>query len=875
MGNILGRSNRVKQTKVILELLVIVYIVRRWRVSSPDTLLGQLDSALWNWRPWQVVLSTLGVAHLMSNLSLMLGLNAPHRSLRSGPELKYSPSFSRVRWFLTAFDAGVLSTRNIRNPLLRDTMSFILGLYYMVFSSKAETKVQMFQAQVTPELVKSMWEKGSHPVLKLADSLMAPKIRVDGREVHIPRADGSLIRCLLFFDGSEEQLAASSRLVLQFPGGGFIAMGPEHHASYIRRIALELKVPILSVDYRKAPQFPFPAQFLDCYDVYTSVVDSNGSSIGMNLSTPSSSSPLLSVALMGDSAGGNLVAAVTLRSLVTGYRVPKGVHLIYPVLEMSMHLWRPAHHVRMEGNNTVVPVMEASRDSLVDRALGKPRLRGTTHTANTNTHATGAAAAAAAASIPTASTVTSSGAGAGSGSGSGSGGAQAPGACSPAGGLVCDSSSSSSSSASLVTAATTACVVGTPGAAGLAANNVYSAANTTSANTIATLRPPDMASRARFASDAVLPFRYQLLIGKALFRGGGDPTADMYASPLLASDELLARFPATFVHVGEVDPLVDDSVELCNRIRRSNPATPVKLMVIPGVSHAYMNVTALLPEGQEALMRSVTWLREIFELPTDTTNRDSTLNASGSMPTAAAHLSPVGAGTVGLPSGTSQSMLPSASSLSLSTSTSASTSAPASASASSLVTSSPASQSFSTSLKGASGMSTGLNAVSSSAAATSSAGPSIAASAVRGHSFSALPSPTFVPTRVAEEATGKLLDGEGHAVISVVLRHCPDNLSIVSLQPRKRVEVTPERELSGEDLEVDKVAVDVTEMMLSNAYAITTIEGNATPMVSSVLSCSSADEADAQEVMKATATLTPMMPNEQPPQQRELLKAKL
>jgi len=149
----------------------------------------------------------------MNNISVVLGLNAPHRSLRSGPELRYSPSFSRVRWLFTALDAGVLSAARIRWPLLRDTVSIALGAYYMLFSSKAETKVQQFQSQITPALVKRMWEKGAHPLLRAVTALQTPRIGIPGKELTLPRADGTGIRCVLYYHGTEAELAKEDKYV--------------------------------------------------------------------------------------------------------------------------------------------------------------------------------------------------------------------------------------------------------------------------------------------------------------------------------------------------------------------------------------------------------------------------------------------------------------------------------------------------------------------------------------------------------------------------------------------------------------------------------------------------------------------------------------
>jgi len=562
MGNILGRSNTVRRTKLLLELLVIYYTINKVQLdpsSSTSRILSRLDSSLKGYKPWQVVLGTLGVTHLLNNFSFMLGLNAPHRSLRSGPELKYSPSYSRVRWFLTAFDAGVVSTQHIKVSAIRDTLSFIMGLYYLVFSRKAEEKVNRFQAQVTPELIRAMWQKGQHPVLKFFSGLLEPKLPINGREVHVPRKDGSLIRCVLFFNGTDEQLRRASSLVLQFPGGGFIAMGPEDHASYLKVIARELSVPILSVDYRKAPRDPYPAQLLDCYQTYESIVSTNGKAIGINLGGHPIESrehidpnelerPRLKLALMGDSAGGNLAMAVTLRALVAGLRLPDGLHMIYPCLELAPTMWVPQKHVVKDPEtgalrarpghsailqafpeqNKVTEAMQETKQSLSQQ--DQPEI---------SPHP------------------------------------------------IMDSGSSLHYGGRV-------------------------AANYASDETVTTLHPPEMSSRYKFASDAVLPFRYQLMIGRALLRAGGDPTKDMYISPLLAPDALLAKFPPTYVHVGQVDPLVDDSVILCERLRKLNPKQIVRLEIIPGVSHAYMNVTTLLPEGRQALQRSIEWLSEIF-----------------------------------------------------------------------------------------------------------------------------------------------------------------------------------------------------------------------------------------------------------------------
>ena len=77
------------------------------------------------------------------------------------------------------------------------------------------------------------------------------------------------------------------------------------------------------------------------------------------------------------------------------------------------------------------------------------------------------------------------------------------------------------------------------------------------------------------------------------------------------------RVPPCFIHVGEVDPLVDDSVLFARRLRLAAPDRPVKLHIIPGISHAYMHMSVILPEGKQAIQLSIEWLRELLNEPSE------------------------------------------------------------------------------------------------------------------------------------------------------------------------------------------------------------------------------------------------------------------
>ena len=60
----------------------------------------------------------------------------------------------------------------------------------------------------------------------------------------------------------------SDNLIFHIHGGGFISMSSRCHENYTRRWAIQTNIPILSVDYRLAPEFPYPAGLDDVWQAY-------------------------------------------------------------------------------------------------------------------------------------------------------------------------------------------------------------------------------------------------------------------------------------------------------------------------------------------------------------------------------------------------------------------------------------------------------------------------------------------------------------------------------------------------------------------------------------------------------------------------------
>jgi acetyl esterase len=95
---------------------------------------------------------------------------------------------------------------------------------------------------------------------------------------------------------------ASGPGLVYFHGGGFVIGDLDTHDSFLRRLAAKSGVRVLAVDYRLAPEHPFPAPHDDALAATRWAID-HAAEIGFDTSK---------IAVGGDSAGGNLAAYLAL-----------------------------------------------------------------------------------------------------------------------------------------------------------------------------------------------------------------------------------------------------------------------------------------------------------------------------------------------------------------------------------------------------------------------------------------------------------------------------------------------------------------------------------------------------------------------------------
>ncbi len=112
--------------------------------------------------------------------------------------------------------------------------------------------------------------------------------------------------------------------VINFHGGGWVQGNPEQSGWAASRLAVRNNVVVISPAYRLAPENLFPAGLEDCRDAVDWVVK-NADELGVNSER---------IAVMGDSAGGNLAAVVALLARDAGGPEIRAQVLIYPCVEM-------------------------------------------------------------------------------------------------------------------------------------------------------------------------------------------------------------------------------------------------------------------------------------------------------------------------------------------------------------------------------------------------------------------------------------------------------------------------------------------------------------------------------------------------------------
>ncbi len=148
--------------------------------------------------------------------------------------------------------------------------------------------------------------------------------------------------------------APVGRALLYIHGGGFIFCSLATHRALVARLARASATRAFSVDYRLAPEHPFPDALEDCLAAYRGLLRSK--------------IPPDKIVVAGDSAGGNLTLALLLTLRDAGEALPAAAVCLSPVTDMlwaspSMKTRRARDPIFPEGGSS--PLGESIRKDYV------------------------------------------------------------------------------------------------------------------------------------------------------------------------------------------------------------------------------------------------------------------------------------------------------------------------------------------------------------------------------------------------------------------------------------------------------------------------------------------------------------------------------
>ena len=116
-------------------------------------------------------------------------------------------------------------------------------------------------------------------------------------------------------------------VVVYFHGGGFVIASNDTYDGSARALCSSAGAIVVSVEYRKAPENPFPAAYNDAIDAYKWALNEISSYNGL----PGK------IAVAGESAGGNLAIEVSIAARDLGLQMPTHQLLVYPVTTQDIN----------------------------------------------------------------------------------------------------------------------------------------------------------------------------------------------------------------------------------------------------------------------------------------------------------------------------------------------------------------------------------------------------------------------------------------------------------------------------------------------------------------------------------------------------------
>lgn len=176
--------------------------------------------------------------------------------------------------------------------------------------------------------LKRQLTKAAHPYIKPLYQMWDHKISLEEHDIPVR----------IFVPSKAESY---DKAIIFFHGGGWVIGDIDSYTTVCSNMAKMTGNVVISVDYRLAPEYPFPAGLEDCYAVTKEIItDATLFDIKRE-----------NITLVGDSAGGNLAAAVSLLARDRGEFMPARQILLYPATGSDHSENSPYQSVRDYGTD--------------------------------------------------------------------------------------------------------------------------------------------------------------------------------------------------------------------------------------------------------------------------------------------------------------------------------------------------------------------------------------------------------------------------------------------------------------------------------------------------------------------------------------------
>lgn len=210
-------------------------------------------------------------------------------------------------------------------------------------------KVGQRMNKITKNLLKALSYRSTEldveTVRKITDLKKLDPIRILARKLDLEiYNEGYKIPVRLYFSSKEMEAEGENyrgKVLLFLHGGGWVNESIETYERICMQLAISTRQMVIAVEYRRAPEYKFPIPLLDCYAAARALFQGEI----LKYVEPQD------ITVLGDSAGGNLTAALILLAKQRKEFMPQRQILVYPALWNDYTETSPFQSVKENGTD--------------------------------------------------------------------------------------------------------------------------------------------------------------------------------------------------------------------------------------------------------------------------------------------------------------------------------------------------------------------------------------------------------------------------------------------------------------------------------------------------------------------------------------------